>query len=46
VIRPLLANACQRKRGARPKNQSPIDRCYDQLQMGMQGLFKHLGLAA
>ena len=46
VIRPLLANACQRKRGARPRNQSPIDRCYDQLQMGMQGLFEHLGLAA
>jgi len=46
VIRPLLANACQRKRGARPRNQSPIDRCYDQLQIGMQALFEHLGLAA
>jgi len=46
VIRPLLANACQRKRGARPRNQNPIDRCYDQLQTGMQALFEHLGLAA
>ena len=46
VIRPLLANACQRKRGARPRNARPIDRCYDQLQVGMQALFKELGLAA
>lgn len=46
VIQPLLANACHRKRGARPTHHSPLDRCYDTLQAGMQVLFKEVGIAA
>jgi hypothetical protein len=46
VIQPLLANACHRKRGVRPRNASPIDHCYDTLQTGMQALFREIGIAA
>lgn len=46
VIKPLLANAGQRKRGVRPRSATPVDQCYDQLQIGMQRLFQHVGIAA
>jgi DNA-binding transcriptional ArsR family regulator len=46
VLTPLLANAGQRRRGARPKDYSPIDAQYDSLQIQMQKLFSLLGIAA
>jgi hypothetical protein len=46
VIKPLLASCCQRKRGRKPKNSTPLDVHYEHLQTGMRDLFKELGLAA
>ena len=46
VLQPLLANACHRKRGARPANATPLDHCYDTLQTAMQGLFREIGIAS
>jgi len=46
VIKPLLANAGQRKRGGRPAHTTTLDRCYETLQIGMQALFEQLGVAA
>lgn len=46
VIKPLLANACQRKRGRKPGNTTPLDESYNHLQVGMQALFTQLGIAA
>jgi hypothetical protein len=44
VIQPLLANACHRKRGPRRRTATPVDRCYDTLQLDMQALFAELGI--
>jgi hypothetical protein len=46
VIKPLLASCCQRKRGRKLKNSTPLDVHYEHLQTGMRDLFKELGLAA
>jgi len=46
VIKPLLASCCQRKRGRKPKNVTPLDAHYEHLQAGMQELFDELGIAA
>jgi hypothetical protein len=47
VIKPLLAGCCgQRKRGPKPKNVTPLDAHYQQLQTDMRELFHELGLAA
>jgi len=45
VLQPLPANACQRKRGARPAHATPLDHCHDRLQTAMQGLFREIGIA-
>jgi hypothetical protein len=46
VIKPLLASCCQLKRGRKPKNATPLDEHYQQLQTDMRKLFDELGLAA
>ena len=46
VIKPLLAGAGKRKRGRKPRNQAPIDACYDTMQNEMQKLFECLRIAA
>ena len=46
VIKPLLASCCQRKRGRKPKNVTPLDTHYQHLQAGMRELFDELGIAA
>lgn len=46
IIKPLLASCCQRKRGPKPRNATPIDTHYDQLQLAMRKLFDELGFAA
>src|SRR5438445_9663065 len=46
VIKPLLASCCQRKRGRKPKNVTPLDTHYHRLQAGMRELFDELGIAA
>ena len=48
VIRPLLAGSLdlKLKRGRPLKTHTPIDRYYQTLQQGMQGLFAELGIAA
>jgi hypothetical protein len=46
VIKPLLASCCQRKRGRKPKNVTPLDTHYHHLQAGMRELFDELGIAA
>jgi len=46
VIKPLLAGAGKRKRGRRPRNQAPVDACYEALQKEMQNLFECLRIAA
>ena len=46
VIQPLLANSCQLKRGPKPNNATALDQHYERLQVGMQGLFAEIGIAA
>ena len=46
VIQPLLANSCQLKRGPKPNNATVLDQHYERLQVGMQGLFAEIGIAA
>jgi len=46
VIKPLLAGAGKRKRGRKPRNQAPIDACYEAMQKEMQNLFECLRIAA
>lgn len=40
VIKPLLASSCQLKRGPKPKNTTPIDHRYHQLQLDMRNFFQ------
>lgn len=46
VIKPLLAGSCQLKRGPKPGNTTPLDQHYQRLQVGMQDLFREMGIAA
>ena len=46
VIQPLLANSCQLKRGPKPNNATTLDKHYERLQAGIQGLFAEIGIAA
>jgi hypothetical protein len=46
VIKPLLASCCQRKRGRKPKNVTPLNAHYEHLQEGMRELFDEPGIAA
>ena len=46
VIQPLLANSCQLKRDPKPKNATTLDKHYQRLQAGIQGLFAEIGIAA
>jgi hypothetical protein len=45
VVQPLLASSCQRKRGRKPKNVTPLETQYEHLQAGMRELFAELGIA-
>ena len=46
VIKPLLAGSCQLQRGPKPGNTTPLDQHYQRLQVGMQDLFREMGIAA
>ena len=46
MIQPLLANSRQLKRGPKPNNATALDQHYEGLQVGMQGLFAEIGIAA
>jgi len=46
VLKPLLANVGQRRRGRKLKNRDPLDDHYDAIQYQMQRLFKAINFAA
>ena len=46
VIKPLLAAACQLKRGPQPQSGTTLDRHYQTLRRDMRDLFKELRIAA
>ncbi len=46
VLRPLLANTGQRKRGRKPKTGCTSDTHYENIQIELQKIFKIIGLAA
>lgn len=46
VLRPLLANTGQRKRGRKPKTGCTIDTHYENIQIELQKIFKIIGIAA
>ena len=46
VIAPILAGVCSPRMGRKPKIWTPIDRRYESLRIGMQDLFRDLGIAA
>jgi predicted RNA-binding protein YlqC (UPF0109 family) len=46
VLKPLLANACQHRRGRKPKTCCTIDTHYENIQIELQKIFKIIGLAA
>lgn len=45
AIKPLLAAAVQSRPSRGPRNPTAIDRYYETIRTGMQGLFCELGLA-
>jgi hypothetical protein len=45
VIAPLIAGIRTPRRGRPPKHRTQIDRDYENLRLGMQALFGHLGIA-
>ena len=44
VIAPILAGVRSPQMGRKPKTWTPIDRDYENLRIGMQTLFRHLGI--
>jgi hypothetical protein len=46
VLIPLLANGGKRKAGPKPRNRSPIDIHYDNIQIEMQKIFQTMNIAA
>jgi len=44
VIAPILAGVRSPRMGRKPKNWTPIDRDYENLRIGMQTLFQHVGI--
>jgi len=46
VLKPLLANAGQLRRGRKPKTRCTIDTHYENIQIELQKIFKMIGLAA
>ena len=46
VIAPILAGVRSPRMGRKPKIWTPIDRRYESLRIGMQDLFRDLGIAA
>jgi hypothetical protein len=46
VIKPLLAAACQLKRGPQPQGCTTLDRHYQTLRRDMRDLFQELRIAA
>jgi len=46
VLKPLLANACQRRRGPKPKRCCAIETHYENVQIEIQKIFKIIGIAA
>jgi hypothetical protein len=45
VIKPLLAGSCQLQR-AEARQHHALDQHYQRLQVGMQDLFREMGIAA
>lgn len=45
VLIPLLANGGKRKAGPKPRNRSPIDIHYDNIQIEMQKIFQTMNIA-
>ena len=46
ILKPLLANACQRRRGPKPKRCCAIETHYENVQIEIQKIFKIIGIAA
>jgi len=46
VLRPLLVNACQHRRGRKPKTCCTIDTHYENTQIELQKTLKIIGIAA
>jgi len=46
VLKPLLANTGQRRRGRKPKKCCTIDTHYENIQIEIQRIFKIIGIAA
>ncbi|MEA2021432.1 MAG: hypothetical protein U9N08_03035 [Candidatus Caldatribacteriota bacterium] len=46
ILIPLLDNACKRKTGPKPPNRCHIDEHYKNIQIEMQKIFEHQGIAA
>jgi hypothetical protein len=44
VIAPILAGVRSPRMGRKPKTWTPVDRDYENLRIGMQTLFQHLGI--
>ena len=42
----LFMNSCQLKHGPKPNIATALDQHYERLQVGMQGLFTEIGIAA
>jgi hypothetical protein len=45
VIAPILAGLRSPRMGRKPKTWTPVDRHYETLRIGMQTLFRHVGIA-
>ncbi|MBE0437265.1 MAG: hypothetical protein IBX56_15845, partial [Methylomicrobium sp.] len=46
VVKPILAGAVKIKPGRKPKNQHPLNKHYQSIQLEMKNLFNSLGIAA
>jgi hypothetical protein len=44
VIAPILAGVRSPRMGRKPKTWTPVDRDYENLRIGMQALFQHIGI--
>ena len=44
VIAPILAGIRSPRMGRKPKNWTAVDRDYENLRVGMQTLFRHVGI--
>jgi len=44
VIAPILAGVRSPRMGRKPKTWTPVDRDYENLRIGMQTLFRHVGI--